>query len=305
MVPEAILKHVPAGVLDIAYYEAGHADGVPTILLHGFPYDAHAYDEVMANLAGAGHRCIAPFLRGYGPTRFLSPETPRSGEQAALGGDVLALMDSLGIEKAILGGYDWGGRAACIVAALWPERVVGLLSAGTGYNIQDIAGAAEPGPPEQEARDWYQYYFHTARGRKGLVEKRRQITRFLWKNWSPSWPFDDETFVRSAASFDNPDFLDVVIHSYRHRYGVIAGDPSYAEVEARLARQPNISVPSIVLLGADDGVDPPALRDEDAKHFKGPYVRHVLQGVGHNVPQEAPSAFADAIRQVGERAATR
>ncbi|WP_338082042.1 alpha/beta hydrolase [Agrobacterium rubi] len=216
------------------------------------------------------------------------------------GADLLALMDSLDIEKAILGGYDWGGRAACIVAALWPERVIGLLSAGTGYNIQDIAGAANPGKPDQEARHWYQYYFHTERGRKGLDEKRAEIARFLWKTWSPSWHFSDETFERSAASFNNPDFVDVVIHSYRHRYGVIGGDPAYAEIEARLARQPDIAVPSIVVLGADDGVDPPSQKDEDTQKFAGFYDRRVLPGVGHNVPQEAPTSFADAIRKLSE-----
>jgi pimeloyl-ACP methyl ester carboxylesterase len=274
---EALLKRVPAGVLDVAFYEAGPADGMPIILLHGFPYDAHAYDEVTLQLAAAGHRCIVPFLRGYGPTQFLSPETPRSGEQAALGADLLALLDSLGIERAVLGGYDWGGRAACIVAALWPERVVGLLSAGMGYNIQDIAGAAKPGAPDQEARDWYQYYFHTERGRKGLDEKRGEIARFLWKtwspSWSPSWSFDDETFRRSEASFDNPDFVEVVIHSYRHRYGVVAGNPAYLKIEERLARQPDISVPSIVVLGEDDGVDPSPSEDEDAQKFTRFYDR--------------------------------
>lgn len=300
MPQEILLKRASVGVLDVAYYEAGHSDGVPTILLHGFPYDAHAYDEVMTNLAGAGHRCIAPFLRGYGLTRFLSPETPRSGEQAALGADLLALMDGLRIGEAILGGYDWGGRAACIIAALWPERVIGLVSAGTGYNIQDIAGAANPGAPDQEARDWYQYYFHTERGRKALEEKRGEISRFLWKTWSPSWSFDEDTFEQTAASFDNPDFVDVVIHSYRHRYGVIAGDPAYAEIEARLARRPSISVPSIVMLGADDGVDPPPSTDDDGKKFIGFYDRRVLLGVGHNVPQEAPTSFADAIRELRE-----
>lgn len=187
----------------------------PTILLHGFPNDAHAYSEVVASLTSSGHRCIAPFLRGYGQTRFFSSDTPRSGEQVALGADLLALMDSLGIEKVLLAGYDWGGRAACIVAALWPERVTGLVSAGTGYNIQNIAGAADPGSPDQEARDWYQY-FHTERGRKGLILKRRDISRYLWKTWSPSCRFDDETFERSAASFENPDFVGIVVHSYRH-----------------------------------------------------------------------------------------
>lgn len=207
-------------------------------------------------------------------------------------------MDSLGIEKAILGGYDWGGRAACIVAALWPERVMGLVSAGAGYNIQNIAGAADPGSPDQEARDWYQYYFHTERGRKGLISRRRDISRYLWKAWSPSWRFDDETFERSAASFENPDFVDIVIHSYRHRYGVIPGDPAYADIEAELARQPDIAVPTIVLLGADDGVDPPPVEDQDAAHFIGRYSRGVLPGVGHNVPQEAPAQFASALQRL-------
>jgi pimeloyl-ACP methyl ester carboxylesterase len=292
------VKQVRAGVLDIAYFELGPADGTPAILLHGFPYDAHAYDEVASTLAASGHRCIVPFLRGYGATRFLSPQTPRSGEQAALGADLLSLMNALGIEKAILGGYDWGGRAACIVAALWPERVIGLVSAGTGYNIQDIAGVANPGAPDQEARDWYQYYFHTERGRRGLEQQRDRICRFLWQTWSPSWSFDDLTFERSAASFDNPDFVDVVIQSYRHRYGVVPGDPAYAEVEARLADQPAITVPTIILLGADDGVDPPSMEDKDAIHFKGGYRRQILAGVGHNVPQEAPTIFADAVRDL-------
>ena len=299
MAQEPILKRVSAGVLDVAFYEVGPADGIPTILLHGFPYDAHAYDEVATDLAGSGYRCIAPFLRGYGQTTFLSPETPRSGEQAALGADLLALMDSLGVERAVLAGYDWGGRAACIVAALWPERVIGLVSAGAGYNNQDIAGAARPGSPDQEARNWYQYYFHTERGRKGLQENSRDIGRFLWETWSPSWSFDEGTFERSAASFDNPDFVDVVVHFYRHRYGVVAGDPAYADIEARLARQPNIPVPVIGLLGADDGVDPPPAEDKDAVHFTVPYARRVLPRVGHNVPQEVPAEFADAIRKLG------
>ncbi len=298
MVEDQDLKQVRAGVLDIAYIELGPKDGTPTILLHGFPYDAHAYDRVASNLAASGHRCIVPFLRGYGATRFLSAETPRSGEQAALGADLLSLMDSLGFEQAILGGYDWGGRAACIVAALWSEKVIGLVSAGTGYNIQDIAGAANPGAPDQEARDWYQYYFHTERGRRGLEQQRDQICRFLWQTWSPSWSFDDATFERTAASFDNPDFVDVVIHSYRHRYGVVPGDPAYAEVEARLAEQPDISVPTVVLLGADDGVEPPSMEDKDAVRFKSAYSRHILAGVGHNVPQEAPTIFADALRDL-------
>lgn len=289
------MKTVTAGVLNVAYEEIGPEDGFPVLLLHGFPYDAHAYDDVARQLAAKGLRCIVPFLRGYGPTRFLSADTPRSGEQAALGADLLALMDALSIESAILGGYDWGGRAACIVAALWPARVRGLVSCGAGYNIQNIAKAGAPVSPEEEFRYWYQYYFHSERGRAGLAANRREFCRLLWRLWSPTWVFDDETFERSAEAFDNPDFVEVVIHSYRHRFGGIAGDPAFAEIEARLAKQPDITVPAIVLQGADDGVDPPHTADRDAAHFSAHYERRILAGVGHNLPQEAPGAFAEAV----------
>lgn len=289
------MKKIAAGVLDVAYEEIGPEGSSPVLLLHGFPYDAHAYDDVARQLAGKGLRCIVPSLRGYGPTRFLSAETPRSGEQAALGADLLALMDALSIESAILGGYDWGGRAACIVAALWPERVRGLVSCGAGYNIQNIARAGAPLSPEEEFRYWYQYYFHSERGKAGLAANRREFCRLLWRLWSPTWVFDDETFNRSAVAFDNPDFVDVVIHSYRHRFGGIASDPAFAEIEARLAKQPDITVPTIVLQGADDGVDPPQAADRDAPHFSAHYERRILAGVGHNLPQEAPGAFAEAV----------
>lgn len=289
------MKKIAAGVLDVAYEDIGPEDGFPVLLLHGFPYDAHAYDDVARQLAGKGLRCIVPFLRGYGSTCFLSAETPRSGEQAALGADLLALMDALSIESAILGGYDWGGRAACIVAAFWPERVRGLVSCGTGYNIQNIARAGLPVSPEEEARYWYQYYFHSERGRAGLAANRREFCRFIWRLWSPTWAFDDETFERSASAFDNPDFVDVVIHSYRHRFGGIAGDPAFAAIEARLAKQPDITVPTIVLQGADDGVDPPRTADRDVAHFSAHYERRIIAGVGHNLPQEAPGAFAEAV----------
>ena len=292
------MKRIVAGVLDVAYLETGPADGGPVILLHGFPYDVHAYDEVAERLAAAGRRCIVPYLRGYGPTRFLSFDTPRSGQQAALGADLLALMDALAIPRAVLAGYDWGGRAACIVAALWPERVSGLVSGGSGYNIQNIAAAAKPLAPEQEHRFWYQYYFHSERGRAGLTANRRALCRLLWRLWSPSWTFDDATFERSAAAFDNPDFVDVVIHSYRHRFGGIPGDPAVQAIEDLLARQPDIAVPSIVLEGADDGVDPPETVDTDAAHFKGPYERRTVPRAGHNLPQEAPEAYAEAVLAV-------
>jgi pimeloyl-ACP methyl ester carboxylesterase len=284
-------------VLDVAYEESGPAGGLPVLLLHGFPYDPRSFDAVVAIVNAAGFRTIVPCLRGYGGTRFLSADTLRSGEQAALGQDLRELLDALGIEKAVLGGYDWGGRAACVVSALWPERVAGLVSCG-GYNIQDIPNSHKPADPEQEARLWYQYYFHTERGRNGLTQKRREISRLLWKMWSPSWAFDDATFDRSAASFDNEDFVDVVIHSYRHRTGFVAGDSRYAPVEARLAAQPNIGVPTIALHGAVDGVTPVRSSEGHAKKFTAQYQRRVLENVGHNPPQEAPQAFADAILEL-------
>jgi pimeloyl-ACP methyl ester carboxylesterase len=289
------MKRIAAGVLDMAYLEAGPPGGPPVILLHGFPYDIHSYDAVAARLAAAGKRVIIPYLRGYGPTTFRDAATPRSGQQASLGADLLALMDALAIPSAVLGGYDWGGRAACIVAALWPERAAGLVSCGTGYNIQNIAAAGQPAPPEEEYRYWYQYYFHTERGRAGLARNRRSLCRLIWRLWSPSWRFDDATFEQTAASFDNPDFVAIVIHSYRHRYGGIPGDPALDAIEHRLAAQPAIAVPTIVLQGADDGVDPPPAADLDAPHFRSFYERRVIPGAGHNLPQEAPDAFADAV----------
>jgi pimeloyl-ACP methyl ester carboxylesterase len=284
-------------VLDVAYLQSGPDNALPVLLLHGFPYDPRGFDEVLAIVNAAGFRTIVPYLRGYGGTRFLSPETLRSGEQAALGQDLLELLDALHIEKAVLAGYDWGGRAACVVSALWPERVAGLVSC-TGYNIQDIANSGRPADPEQEARLWYQYYFHTKRGRNGLIQKRRELCRLLWKMWSPSWAFDDAAFERTAASFDNEDFVDVVIHSYRHRTGSVAGDPRHASVEARLAAQPKIAVPAINLHGGVDGVMPAALSEAHAKYFTGEYQRRVLPDVGHNVPQESPQAFAEAVLEL-------
>lgn len=295
------MKAVPAGALEIAYNDVGPAHGQPVVLLHGFPYDVHAYDEVSEILAAHGHRCIVPFLRGFGATRFLTDWSPRSGEQAALGADLLELMSALSIEAATLGGYDWGGRAACIVSALWPDKVRGLVSCGTGYNIQNIARAGNPVPPEEEARYWYQYYFHSARGRTALIQNRRGICEFIWKIWSPTWSFDSPTFDRTAEAFDNPDFVDIVIHSYQHRFGSIPGDPAYAEIEARLAEQPDIVVPTIVLQGEDDGVDPPASIDHDESHFKSAYERRIVPRTGHNLPQEAPKAFAEAILNLSQK----
>jgi pimeloyl-ACP methyl ester carboxylesterase len=291
------MKSVRTPTLDIAYEEHGPADGAPVILLHGFPYDGHAYDEVAPLLAADGNRVLVPWLRGYGQTRFLSPETPRSGEQAALGNDLRQFMDALGIERAALGGYDWGGRAACVVSALWPERVRCLVSC-TGYNLFNSATMNNPGSAGQEYRNWYQYYFHLERGVRGLEKNRRDIARLLWTLWSPNWKFDDATFERTAQALDNPDFVAVVIQSYRHRYGNAPGDPKLAGIEADLAKQPKISVPTINLHGGDNGISRMAETDNQARNFSGPYERRILPGVGHNVPQEAPRDFAAAMRDL-------
>ena len=291
------LNTIRAGVLDVAYFEAGPADGPPVFLMHGFPYDIHAYAEVAPLLAAAGCRVIVPYLRGFGPTRFVSDATPRSGEQAALGADLLALMDALVIPRAVLAGYDWGGRAACVVAALWPERCAGLVSFNS-YNIQNIAQAMEPDTPANEHSLWYQYYFHSERGRGGLARDRRGLTHLLWKLWSPTWAFDAATFERSAAAFDNPDFVAVVIHSYRHRYGLVASDPALVGIEQRLAAQPAITVPCLTFDGADDGVRPPAAAAAHAHRFVGPRRHTVVPGVGHNMPQEVPRLFADAVLEM-------
>jgi pimeloyl-ACP methyl ester carboxylesterase len=291
---------IRAGVLDISYHEYGPANDSVVFLMHGFPYDAHAYAEVAPLLASAGCRVIVPYLRGYGETRFLDPATPRSGEQAALGADLLALMDALGVQDATLAGYDWGGRAACVVAALWPERCRALVSFNS-YNIQNIATALKPDSPSNEHRLWYQYYFHSERGRAGLAADRRGLIELLWRLWSPTWNFDAATFLRSAPAFDNPDFVEVVIHSYRHRFGLVPGDPAYAEIEARLARSPIISVPTITFDGADDGVRSPSSAAAHAHRFSDRRDHRVIPGVGHNMPQEVPAVFAQAILELSGR----
>jgi pimeloyl-ACP methyl ester carboxylesterase len=292
-----VLDRVRTSALEIAYEQSGVSDGVPVFLMHGFPYDPRTYDDVVPVLAAAGCRVIVPYLRGYGPTRFLDAGTLRSGQQAALGNDLRELIDALGVPRAVLAGYDWGGRAACVVAALWPDKVRGLVSAN-GYNIQDIAGSATPAPAEQEHRLWYQYYFHTARGRAGLQANRREFCRLLWRLWSPNWRFDDATYDRTTASFDNPDFVDVVIHSYRHRFGYVAGDPALEAIERLLAAKPRISVPTIVLHGDDSGLSRPASSLQHAAFFTGPYQHRVIPGAGHNLPQEAPQAVADAVLEL-------
>ena len=290
----AQLAHVRTSVLDVAYEQSGPVGSTPIVLLHGYPYDPRAFDEVVPIVNDAGFRTIVPYLRGYGATNFLSPDTPRSGEQAALGQDLLELLDALGIRQAVLAGFDWGGRAACVVSALWPQRVRGLVSCA-GYQIQHIASSDKPADPEQERRFWYQHYFQTERGRKGLAEMRGEFGRLLWKLWSPTWVFDDATYSRTASSFENPDFVDVVIHSYRHRMGNAAGDPRYASLEAKLATLPKISVPTIVVHGAADDVNPPQISEGHQKYFTGHYQRRLFENVGHNPPQEAPRAFAEAI----------
>jgi pimeloyl-ACP methyl ester carboxylesterase len=262
--------------------------------MHGWPYDPRCYDNVVPPLVAAGYRVIVPYLRGFGPTRFLSADTLRSGQQAALGNDLHELMDALHIERAVLAGYDWGGRAACVVAALWPERVQSLVTVN-GYMIQDLPNSARPQAPAQEQRFWYQWYFQTERGRAGLEADRRAFCRRLWELWSPHWTFDEATFARSAAAFDNPDFVAVTIHSYRHRYGNAPDDPALADIERRLAAKPKIAVPTIALQGEADGVLTPELSEKHADFFIGPYQRHVLPRIGHNPPQEAPHAFADAV----------
>jgi pimeloyl-ACP methyl ester carboxylesterase len=293
----AAFKHIRTSVLDVAYEESGAADGAPVFLMHGWPYDPRCYDAVIAPLAAAGARVIVPYLRGFGPTRFLDQATLRSGQQAALGNDLRELMDTLSIDRAVLAGYDWGGRGACIVAALWPERVRGLVTVNS-YNIQNIPGAGKPAAPAQEHRLWYQWYFQMERGRAGIDANRRELCRLLWRLWSPHWSFDDATFERSAASFDNPDFGAVTIQSYRHRYGNAAGDPTLEEIERQLAELPKITVPTIALQGEADGVHPPESSAHHAAFFTAGYQRRILPRIGHNPPQEDPESFAAAVLEM-------
>jgi pimeloyl-ACP methyl ester carboxylesterase len=288
------LLRIVTETLEIACEESGPAQGPAVLLLHGFPYDPRAFDAVTDQLAQAGCRVLVPYLRGYGPTRFMQADTMRSGQQGALAHDLLDLMDRLGLAQAVLGGFDWGGRAACVAAALWPDRVRGLVTC-CGYQIQDIAASVVPADPQTEHRMWYQYYFHTERGRAGLSTHRDALCRELWRLWSPAWAFDDATFARTAASFQNPDFVDVVLHSYRHRFGYTPGDPRYAHTESLLAKRPPILVPSIALHGLSDGVNPPAGSVGHERFFGPRYERRLIDDAGHNPPQESPQAFARAI----------
>jgi len=290
----ASLRQINAGSLNVGYAEAGPTDGPPVILLHGWPYDIHSYVDVTPALASAGYHVIVPYLRGYGTTRFLSSATVRNGQQSILGVDVIALMDALKIEKATIGGFDWGARTANIIAALWPERCKAMVSV-SGYLIGNQQAGKMPLPPEAELQWWYQYYFATQRGRDGYDKYRREFSKLIWKLASPQWAFDDATFERSAASFDNPDHVSIVIHNYRWRLGLAEGEPQYDELEKRLAQAPTIAVPTITLEGDANGAPHPDASSY-ARKFSGKYAHRIIKGgVGHNLPQEAPQAFTEAV----------
>ena len=289
------LKTIQTEILEIAFLDEGPAAGWPVVLAHGFPYDVHAFDEVAPRLTRAGARVIAPYLRGFGPTRFLSADTMRSGQQAALGRDVIDLLDALGVQRAILAGYDWGGVACCVASALWPERVTGLVSYA-GYDIVDVERLGRVFAPALERVQWYQHLFQSERGRECLARHRRELCRILWEQWSPQWKFDDAAFERTASSFDNPDFVDVVIHCYRFCFGTAPGDPALASLEDRLVAKPKIGVPTVTLDGAQDPLKPGGA----ANHAPMFVARHEHRMVdcGHNLPWEAPQDFADAILTV-------
>jgi pimeloyl-ACP methyl ester carboxylesterase len=291
------VRQIDAGDLDVGYVDAGPADGPAVVLLHGWPYDVNSFAVVTPLLAAAGLRVIVPYLRGYGTTRFLSESTFRNGEQAALAVDVIALLDALAIERAVLAGFDWGARSAGIVAAMRPERVKALVSV-SGYLIGSVEANRVPLPPRAEMAWWYQFYFATERGRLGYAENTKAFNRLIWQTASPGWSFDDDTFERTAASFENPDHVDVVIHNYRWRIGVADGEPQYADLETRLADVPAIAVPTITMEGDANGAPHPEPATYRAK-FTGPYEHRLIEGgVGHNLPQEAPEAFAQAVIDV-------
>jgi pimeloyl-ACP methyl ester carboxylesterase len=295
MMPEVLT--VRTGTLEIGYEAYGDAGGVPVVLLHGFPDDARAFDEVAPPLAAAGCRVLVPYLRGYGPTRFLDPHEPRMAQQAAIGQDLLEFMDALALRPAALAGYDWGGRAACIAAILAPERVRALVTIG-GYNVQNTVTPAPPAPARAERSYWYQWYFNTERGQRGLELNRRDICRLLWEEWSPTWRFDQATFDRTAPSFDNPDFVAVVIHSYRHRHRNAPGDGRLDAIEQRLAERPAITVPTVILHGGDDTVGSPRRSEAELSRFPAGTERRVVPGVGHFMPREEPQAVVDALLKV-------
>jgi pimeloyl-ACP methyl ester carboxylesterase len=297
--PMPVTSAIDTPLLTIAYEESGPVQGFPIILLHGFPDDVRAFDGVVPPLVSAGHRVLVPYLRGYGPTAFRDPATPRMAQQAAIGQDVIDFADALRLPRFALAGYDWGGRAAAIAAALHPDRVRATVLVG-GYTIQNTTAAPPPGPPDLEHRAWYQWYFNIERGRAGLEANRRPLCRLLWQLWSPGWRFTDETYNRTAASFDNPDFVDVVIHSYRHRISNAPGEPRYAAMEQQLASRPKIQAPSITLYGAEDGVAPPAPEASAGERavFAALIARRVIPGVGHFMPRERPEAVSAAILEL-------
>jgi pimeloyl-ACP methyl ester carboxylesterase len=290
---------VETSVLRIGYEATGPANGFPIVLLHGFPDDVRAWDGVVAPLVRAGYRTLVPYLRGYGPTRFRDAAAPRMAEQAAIGQDVIDFADALGLRQFAVAGYDWGGRAAAIAAALHPDRVGAAVLIG-GYTIQNTLIASPPGPPAAEYRAWYQWYFNTDRGRAGLEANRRALCRLLWQLWSPNWRFTDEEFNRTAVSFDNPDFVDAVIHSYRHRHANAAGEPRFRDIEAQLAQRPKIQAPSITLFGSEDGVAPPPREapPDERSAFASLIARRVITGVGHFMPRERPEAVSSALLEV-------
>lgn len=292
-------RTIQTPVLDIAYEESGSAQGFPIVLLHGFPDDVRAWDQVAAPLVKAGHRVLVPYLRGYGPTRFRDAAAPRMAEQAAIGQDLVDFADALGLARFAVAGYDWGGRAAGIAAALHPDRVRAAVLIG-GYSIQNTVAPSPPGTPEGERALWYQWYFNTERGRAGLEANRRGICRLLWETWSPTWHFTDETFNRTAVSFDNPDFVSVVTHSYRHRIGNAPGEPRFLEVERRLAEHPKIQVPSITLYGGDDALARPGPEATPAERasFTTLVARRVVAGAGHFMPREKPEAVSSALLEL-------
>jgi pimeloyl-ACP methyl ester carboxylesterase len=293
------LKQMEAGLLNVGYAEAGPANGLAVILLHGWPYDIHSFVDVAPLLASAGYRVIVPYLRGYGTTRFLSSDTLRNGQPSVVALDIIALMDALKIQKATIGGFDWGGRTADIIAALWPERCNALVSV-SGYLLASQESQKMPLPPKAELQWWYQYYFATERGRAGYDKYRHDFSKLIWQIASPKWDFDDATFDRSAASFDNPDHVAIVIHNYRFRLDLAEGEPKYDSLEKRLAKAPDITVPTITLEGDANGA-PHADPGSYAKKFSGKYAHRTIKGgIGHNLPQEAPQAFAEAIVDVAK-----
>ena len=298
MIYPSNVRFVQTPMLNIGYEEHGDASGFPIILLHGFPYDIRSFDGVIAPLVEAGHRVIVPYLRGYGPTSFLDPDAPRMAEQAAIGQDVVDLAGALGINRMALAGFDWGLRAGCITSILHPEMVAGFVAMG-GYSVQNTVQKEQPAPAFREARMWYQWYFNTEQGRVGLEENRRDIIRHLWETWAPTWDYTDEAFNLSAPSFDNPDFVDIVLHSYRHRHMNAPGEDRFIEVEGNLAERPPVTVPPIVLRGADSGLGAPSQDPSaDERNFTQLVARRIVSGAGHDLPVQRPDAVSAALLEL-------